>query len=312
MTLVDTWPDSPRRSWLRSRDPLHWLAAIVVLGLGIRGVGLFLTWPTQPAGDEWDYIKRAVRLFSDNPDPDFAGRAPGLIFVYAMAFKLFGAKIGVAKVLNAVFSAAVLPPIYYLAGRLGGVRVGLVAALAAAAYPCFVAFSHFLWAEPLFILLMTCAIACVVWDCEHPRLGKAALAGALLGAAALCKESALVFPIALLGCLPFLHSSTWLGVSSPESGDYSSRSWRTGLLHSGVLGIVFGATLLPWVIHINGPGMPFAAVTRTSGMNLFIGNNFLPMGNGMEVYHTLGRGRLECEEIARSRALGNIRARLPL
>ena len=38
--------------------------------------------------------------------------------------------------------------------------------------------------------------------------------------------------------------------------------------------------LVPWVVHIQRPDLPFALVTRTGYMNLFIGNHPVSHGHG--------------------------------
>ena len=48
---------------------------------------------------------------------------------------------------------------------------------------------------------------------------------------------------------------------------------RRAALRALSLSFAFGLVLLPWTLHINGPGQPFALVTRTGYMNLFVGNH---------------------------------------
>jgi 4-amino-4-deoxy-L-arabinose transferase-like glycosyltransferase len=75
-------------------------------------------------------------------------------------------------------------------------RTGLVAGAMAAVYPTLVAYSNLLWAETLFALLITSALAALVWM-ERRQTGWPALGvGALFGAAALTREIALPVAVA--------------------------------------------------------------------------------------------------------------------
>ena len=113
-------------------------------------------------------------------------------------------------------------------------RTGLVAGVMAAVYPTFVAYSHLLWAETLFALLITSALAALVWM-ERGRVGWPALGvGALFGAAALTREIAL--PVAVVAVF-------WTLVTV-EASERRATALR-GLL------VLIGTALvvLPWVVR---------------------------------------------------------------
>lgn len=261
----------------------------------IRLLALYASQPTLPAGDEWDYVRRAVWLANGRSLVDDAARAPGPIYLYAAVFRLFQPWLLLAKGANVLLGSAVVLPIFYLGRSLGGVRVGLVAAALAAGYPTFIAFSHFLWSEPLYVFLLVSGVALLAWDLERPAVWKLAAAGFVLGLSALSKESGLLFPL-----LAVLYLA-W----------QDRRQIGRAAVRSACLVGVFALTLLPWALEINRPGLPFALVTRTSYMNLYIGNHAVSTGHGMQQYPTLAPTRLEAEAVAREIALANIARRMP-
>jgi 4-amino-4-deoxy-L-arabinose transferase-like glycosyltransferase len=271
------------------------MAVVFGLALSIRVIALHAAEPTLPAGDEWDYFRRAVRFARGQPSADPAGRAPGVIVLYGSVFRVFHPWVYLAKATNVVLSSLLVLPVYALGRSLGDRRVGLLAALLVALYPTFIAFSHFLWAEPLYMLLAASGTALIAWDLEHPSLWKLGAAGVLLGASALCKESGLLFPLA---------AAAWLLVR--ERSD-----WPRAALRAGVLVGLFGLTLLPRVVQINEPGQPLALITRTTSMNLYVGNSPHGAGAAMERYGELGPTRIEAEAAARAMAVRDIRSRLP-
>jgi hypothetical protein len=282
---------------------LSWLGLILLFALALRILVLIAIEPTPLAGDEGDYYQRAVRLASQGRMAGAGERAPANELFFAALFRLFGISTLVARLGNVVLSAASVVPIYALGRQLGGGRTGLVAALLAALYPNFIAYSHYLWAEPLYILLATSGLALLASQLYRPTLWKSAVSGLLFGAAALTREVGVVFP--LLG-------SAWLYffVSRAEPGKAAARS--------GLMIAVFAAVLLPWTLHLNAGREDFALVTRTSYMNLYIGNvepqrlegEQHPVGP-QKRYWSLGRNRIEAERGARELALDAIVRRMP-
>jgi 4-amino-4-deoxy-L-arabinose transferase-like glycosyltransferase len=284
-------------AWLDDR-PAAGVAAIFALALGVRLGALALTHRTLPAGDELELFVRAARAVTGPPIEDDAARAPGLLVFYATAFRLFTVHAIVAKLANCSVSALTVVPVAWIGRQVGGARVGVLAALGVALYPTYVAFSHFLWPAPLYILLVTTGVAALLRLAA--RRGRRALAGlgvagALLGASALVKESGVFFlPVAALWVV-------WRG----------RRDLRHAAVQGAVVALAAAVVVVPWVVHVQRPDLPFALITRTGYMNLFIGNHPQGHGIGMAEYPTLGPTRLEAEDVARERALAEIRRRLP-
>ena len=273
-------------------------ALVLIFGLaaGLRGLAFWLTAQTPLAGDELEYYARAVHEAVGPPLPDDSGRAPGAIALYAAAFRGLGVSVGAARAVNVLASSLTVFPAYWLGRAWGGARVGLWGAAAVAVYPTFIAFSHFLWSEPLYLFWLSCALALLVSGKGPGSWGRVIAAGALLGVSGLTKESGLIFVPLAAGWI------VWKQWGAPGWAH-----WGRGL------GLVVAAGLVvsPWVAHINGPGLPLAAITRTGGMNLFIGNHPVSHFRGIHEYGELAATPRETERIARERALAEIRRRLP-
>ncbi len=280
----------------------HPRAAIVwvfAAALVIRLVAFALTHRTRPAGDEVELFVRAARAVLGPPIEDDGARAPGLLFFYEAVFRTFGVHVAIAKCANCVVSALTVIPIARIGQSFGGNRVSLASAIGVALYPNYIAFSHYLWPEPLYILLLTSAVAliCGFVDRRDCRAALAlALAGGLLGASALVKESGLLFPpVAALWIFWRLRADR-----------------RQALRSAALVALAAALVLLPWVIGMQRADQPFALVTRTGYMNLFIGNH--PQGHGVAMleYPELAPTRLAAEQVARDRAFAEIARRMPL
>jgi len=271
------------------------LGWIFVVALVLRAWAMWWTLDTLPAGDEPEFYARAIRLARGGGFAPDAGRAPGLLVFYAAAFQVLAPAPWAAKTVNVLVSSLTVLPVYAIGRHLGGARLGLLAALGVALYPTFVAFSHFLWSAPLYMLLVAWGVAMLLRGMTAPGPGWLVAAGVVLGMSALVKEAGLLFPLV---------AALW--VAWQERADLARAAMR-----SGVLAGAFVLTILPWAIHINEPGLPFALVTRSAGMNLFIGNHPRSHGHAIEEYPTLGDTPLEAEVVARERAWAQIRARMP-
>ncbi len=286
-------------NWLRSlvARPVPALASILGLALGVRLLALWVSLETPLAGDEPEYFARAARWGLGPPLSEQTARAPGAIFLYASFFQLFGVSVVTAKLANVLVSALTVWPAYWIGRAAGGAAVGALAALGVALYPNYIAFSHFLWPEPLYIFLLASGIALLLVDGGRPSWARILGAGGLLGLSALCKESGVLFlPVAAAWL-------AWRGWASEP---------RAALRRGACLLIVSLAVIAPRVAQVNRPGEAFALITRTGAMNLFVGNHPISHGHGMREYQDLAPTALASERLARARALAEIERRLPL
>lgn len=270
-------------------SPALQVLGLIGLALAIRMLAWAVTDATGPAGDEGDWLLRAARVARGAPWPDDGARAPGLIFFYAAAFKMAGVNIEVAKGANVLVSALTVWPVFEIGRRLGGVRVALAAAFAVALYPTFIAFSHFLWPAPLYIFLVSTAVAALLVAVEREGRQRAlwlGCAGVFLGLSALVKESGLGFPVV---------AALWVSWRCRADG---FSGWVGGV---GVVAVA-SVVVLPWVLSLQRPDQPFALVTRTGYMNLYVGNHPHGHGVGMKEYPELGVTPEKSQEVARDRA----------
>lgn len=113
-------------------------------------------------------------------------------------------------------------------------RTGLVAGLVAALYPNFVAYSHYLWSETLFSLLVTSALAGLVAAERRRSAALAALSGLAFGMAALARE--LAIPVAVAG-------AAFLLVRAPGAARRAAAARAGWLLACAAL------VVLPWTLR---------------------------------------------------------------
>jgi 4-amino-4-deoxy-L-arabinose transferase-like glycosyltransferase len=279
-----------------TRQPGRALALIVLGAAALRLAALWASVDTPLAGDEPEYFARAVRRAIGPALIDASGRAPGAIAVYAGAFDWLGVSVRVAKLVNVLAATLTVLPAYWIGRAWGGVGVGLLGAIGVALYPNFIAFSHFLWSEPLYILWLASAVALLISGADAFSWSRVVGTGALLGLAALTKESGVFFIPLAAGWVAW---RTWTAGAGAAAG------------RAVCLAAVAALVLAPRVAHINGPGLPLALITRTSAMNLFIGNHPVSHFRGMHEYGSLASTPLARERVARERALAEIRRRLP-
>jgi 4-amino-4-deoxy-L-arabinose transferase-like glycosyltransferase len=154
------------------------------------------------------------------PKGTAAGREP------AQSIKYFvHAQLALGTVLVAL--------VFLLGQALFDARTGLLAALIAAIYPELVAYSHFLWSETLFAVLLVAGLVAVWYAEARGSRPLALLGGAAFGLAALTREIAI--PVAGV-------CAAW-GVATARCGDR-----RAALLRAALLMAAMAVTILPWTI----------------------------------------------------------------
>lgn len=280
------------------------LGGIVLGALALRLLALAAVWPTPLAGDELDYFWRAAERLQGVEPQDLGLRPPAMEFFYAPLMQVFGVSPAAPRLANVVLSVATLFPLHALGRALGGDRTGLAAAAIAAVYPNFVAFSHYLWSETLYVFLTITALALVARAVERRSPARLATAGLLFGLSALTR-------VVGLGLAPLV--AAWL--LSRERGlllrGTAAERART-LVGPGLLLVAVAAAILPWTFELNRNGEPFALISRTTWLNMFIGNGEPVRGiPPVNYYETLGETRAEKEAAAREIVLPVIAARMP-
>ncbi len=198
-----------------------WLAALGLVGLLLRVLYAFTLSPPLPAtGDDafYYYTSNLIAQGNGYSAPEtllFTGHLvptalhPPLWPAVLALFSLFtapGSGVGMfggfALDLHVVVGCAcggvVVALVGLLGRRIGGWRVGLVAAALAAVYPRFIVLDGFLSGETLFGALIGLLLLAAFDFCKRPTRLRALLLGVLVGLAALTREEGLLFVPVLL------------------------------------------------------------------------------------------------------------------
>ena len=189
---------------------------MVLVGFAVR-VGALLAAGNAPLVlDEETYLLRAEALLAGEgyvgsyqswvrhqgrpaelPQYPGAWQPPGQTTWLAATLALGGGSVAAARFGQVLLGTLAVWLVYALGRAWFGHREGLTAAALCALYPNLIAFSHYLWSEPLFTALLLAALWRLTARDAPPVTRDALLAGALLGAAALTRAAALyVTPLA--------------------------------------------------------------------------------------------------------------------
>ena len=268
------------------------LLVILLLGAALRVGACVMVSPTPLMNDEVLYHKLPARVAAGEALADAGGRTPGLIVFHAALYRAFGDEVAVARAGNVVLSVATIALVFLLGRRMAGDRAGLIAAALAAAYPVLIAFSHYLLTETLYVFLLLAALASLVAGKPQPTSLRAAAAGALFGLLALTREVGLVAPPVAAAYL------VW--TARPRPGG--------GLRLAGILVASTMLVVAPWSVYLNGHSESLVLVSRTTWLNLYLGNH---EGAHFLRYRELGEDRGARERAARELAVAAVSERMP-
>lgn len=293
-----------------------WLVAVSLLAVGLRYAAYGATAPILVTGDEEYYFQTAVQIALGNGHVYPARGAlaewpPG----YPFALSWFADPDGAVADAESLARRMIVAQMWLggllvlLCGCLGrallGPVEGIAAALVAAVYPDFIVFSHYLFSETLFsVLLVGGVLALVAWD-RSPRPGTAVMAGILFGFAALTREIAI--PLAAAGAL------WWRFRAEPTQRGRSLR-------HGALLGLVVAAIVLPWTLRNYAALDRFVPVSNAGWLNVRSGNTLIdpdwmrPNGRVLEGFRTTYFGipdEMERADYARAQSFALIRAEQP-
>lgn len=270
-----------------------WLAAIVSVGFGLRVAAWEMTKPTRLVNDEVSYYQEPMRLLKKGTMG--TARPPATLLLNTAAAKAFGRSISSVRFAGVLSGTALIVLIYLLGAQVGGNRTGLIAAALCAVYPNFIGFSHYLFSESYFLPFMVAALWLTLRQRSRPPLWEAIAIGVSCGVAMLTREvGVLLVPAAIAGILWFRRNDLARAVGAAT-----------------LVVVAAAAVVLPWSSYLYATTGVVALVSRTSGMNLYLGNppeDQLPtIGN----YFRLADTPAERERIARSLAIESIRKELP-
>jgi hypothetical protein len=243
------------------RTPWRGLLGLTALGLAARLLFLALEPQVAMAGDESSWtdiaisqVARLRRPFSPFRSP-ILFYPPGYPYFVAAVYVLSGGLEAVRWV-QGVLGALLVPAV----GRVGcstfSPRVGLLAAAVTALYPDLIWYSTHFWSETLFVVLLWWGLERLLVAGLEQRLLPAIGSGALLGLAALTRETALHFvPLAAL----------WL-------------AWprrRADWLRGAVFVLAALLTVAPWTYRNAVKFGAFIPISTFGPMNLWQGNTHL-------------------------------------
>jgi 4-amino-4-deoxy-L-arabinose transferase-like glycosyltransferase len=177
------------------------------------------------------------------------------------------------KLVGCLVGAMVIVAIGLLARRMGGPRLGLLAAGLAAVYPVLIAADGSLMSESLYGLFIVLALIASHAFLERPRPALALVLGALIGLAALTRSEALLL-------LPLLAAPLTLTRSEP----FARRVGRLALVCAATL-----VVLLPWTVRNVSVLDRFVLISTNDG-SLLAGANCPSTYDGPEI----GSWSFEC------------------
>jgi len=226
--------------------------AIFLVALILRLGYIFLIPQAPPIADAVDYDSIAVNMatghgFSLNPDVPTPKRPPGLPFILALVYSVFGHSYTAARVLMALLGALTCLLAFRTAEKLFGERVATLAGWILALYPIFIAHHALLLTETPFTFLLAGATMFWVYGASRGNAWDFAISGLFLGLATLTRPVTLVFPGVLLVLLLLsnrallgkwlLFTAVFLAVLAP----WSARNYRLwGMLKPCSVGTGFG------------------------------------------------------------------------
>jgi 4-amino-4-deoxy-L-arabinose transferase-like glycosyltransferase len=188
------------------------LAGIAALGFGLRAVVALAVAPASlTARGDPRYFHQAANLLADGhgyiiPAQWFMSGAevpatehPPLWSAVLSPFAALGAtSVHSQQLVGCAVGAATIACAGALGRRVGGDRVGLLAAAACALYPVFVAMDGSLMSEPLYALCVAVVLLTALRVAEAPSLRRSALLGLVIGVTALARTEAIAL-VVLIG-----------------------------------------------------------------------------------------------------------------
>ncbi len=252
------------------------LLAVVLLAFAVRVLALWGAADSRPLLDERTYLTRANALLDgagfvgsyqtwvrhDDVDPTRAPQYPGALqppgytaFV-AGVMALSGRNATAVKFAQVLLGTLTVLVVYALGRAWFDARHGLIAAGICALYPNLIAFTHYLWSETLYALLLVSVLWWTTRGAEPLSRGAAVLAGVALGAAALTRSAILYFSPVLVLWLVWAHQPT------------RGRALARGALMLAACML----TILPWTLRNHRVHDGFVGIDTNGAYNVWRGN----------------------------------------
>ncbi|KPJ62542.1 MAG: hypothetical protein AMS15_03495 [Planctomycetes bacterium DG_23] len=261
---------------------------ILALGLALRLIFISLLPASElflpgPLADQKEFVAMAENVLAGRGiilgEGREIARMPLYALFLALSFGIFGENFFYLRLWQALISMGSVGLVFLLAKRIFSREAGLVAALLAAIYPFFILFSGLVLNETLFIFFFLLEIYLLVRLKETVQAGEeergrsrtyflAVAAGVCAGATVLIRGAALVFYV-------FVWAFSLL----------LARPKKRILLAVGIHGVIFCATLFPWVWRNYEISGHFVPTTLRVGLSLYEGNS--PQATGAPILNIL-------------------------
>lgn len=255
-------PSTGRQTDARPDRTGRLLAPLLGAALALR-VGLALVVdPAAPVLDERAYLDLARTLAAEGR---FEGTfRPPLYPAFLALFLELGLGTLGARLAQAVLGTLAAWLVFRLAARALGSRVAVVAAAVVAFDPVLVSFSHRLWSETLFIVLVLAALDLLARSPRGWSVRSWAMAGILLGLAALTRPMIVTF-------LPFLLLWALTAGRRGEAAATGAAPWRPTLERCVALGLACAVVILPWTWRNVRATGAFILIDSNGPFNLLVG-----------------------------------------
>ena len=262
----------------RRMKPAAWcLLAIVAVALLVRCAALWGARDAVPILDEKLYLARAHALLdgkglvgsyqswvrhddakpvSEPPQYPGAYQPPGYVVFLASIMGVTGRSVLAVKIVQCVLSTLTVLVIFGLGRSWFGEGCGLLSAGICALYPNLIAFSHLLWSETLFILLLVVWLWLLTREARLPDIGLCVGAGVVL-AMLMLTRSAIVYFLPVFGI--------WFVVVHRPV-------WRRAILHFTLMLVAAWVLVLPWTVRNYQVHGGFVFVDTNGPFNLWRGN----------------------------------------
>ncbi len=240
-------PDEPPSSvkpasrQLLSVGDLPWLASAVLAAIALRMLWVAYVNPDPGDGrfDDSAFYHRAAQLlaqgagyvspYDGQPTAQWPPAYPAML---AGLYKVFGANIALAKLLNVGFGAVTVLFVYLIGRRLFDRRVAYLGAIILAFFPGQIYFSTLLLSEAAFAaVFMLVLLLTLLWTAGPPeaRWWQLLLIGGLVGIASAVRSEGVFLALVLL--------IFWA---------LTLRPWRRVAHYAAILGIGLVLALTPW------------------------------------------------------------------
>lgn len=276
------------------------VSLLVIVALTVRLIWLFAV-PSTPYTDYAVYNQLAHNLVAGkgyvedlSKSGEDAGkldwRPPGLPYMLAAAYSVFGENLNVGKGVILVFSVGLVLLTYLLSKTAFGELAGRVAGLITALFPSLIAYTSVLATEPPFI----CFFLLTLWlMIRERRWYWLILAGVAFGISALIRPTIISFT----AVIPIYYL-------------LKSRSLRKTALKTLAIVATALVVILPWTLRNYQVFGSFVLLTTNSGTVLWEGTQTNAAGDAAKGSgeYCVGLNEIQCDQTLRQLAIQNILA----